>query len=237
MGRRQLRRTAYRTAKGTDFRAAHERHARLRAHRGDRVGRRRADLRHRGRGPPQLRGRRLRRAQQRGRLPQEPGRPRGARASSSRAWTRRSSTTRTSSSEHLGTVIPPGDNKFAALELRGVVGRQLHLRPAGRARGHAAAGVLPHQRGERGPVRAHADHRGRGFVGALRRGLLGAGVLERLAALRGRRADREAERADPVHHDPELVAERLQPRHQAGAGRDRGDRRVDRRQPRARSSR
>ena len=134
--------------------------------------------------------------------------------------------------EHFGTVIPPGDNKFAALNSAVWSRRQLHLRAAGRARRHAAAGVLPHQRGERGPVRADADHRRRGFVGALRRGLLGAGVLHRLAALRGRRADREAGRAHPVHHDPELVAERLQPRHQAGAGRDRGDRRVDRRQPR-----
>ena len=117
-------------------------------------------------------------------------------------------------------------------QLGGVVGWLVHLRAAGRARRHAAAGVLPHQRGERGPVRAHADHRRRGLVGALRRGLLGAGVLHRLAALRGGRAHRQARRAHPLHDDPELVAERLQPRHQAGAGRDRGDRRVDRRQPR-----
>ena len=32
-----------------------------------------------------------------------------------RAWTARSATTRSSCSEHFGTVIPPGDNKFAAL--------------------------------------------------------------------------------------------------------------------------
>ena len=86
-------------------------------------------------------------------------------------------TTPRSCSEHLGTVIPPGDNKFAALELRGVERRLVHLRAARRARRHAAAGVLPHQRGERRAVRAHADHRRRGRVGALRRGLLGAGVL------------------------------------------------------------
>ncbi len=95
--------------------------------------------------------------------------------------------------EHLGTVIPPGDNKFAGAKLRGVVGRQLHLRPARRPRRHAAPGLLPHQRGERGPVRAHADHRRRGFVGALRRGLLRSGVVRRLAALCGRRAHRGAE--------------------------------------------
>ena len=134
--------------------------------------------------------------------------------------------------KYFGTVIPPGDNKFAALNSAVWSGWLVHLRAAGRARRHAAAGVLPHQRGERGPVRAHADHRRRGLVGALRRGLLGAGVLDRLVALRGGRADRQAGRAHPLHDDPELVAERLQPRHQAGARRDRGDRRVDRRQPR-----
>ena len=37
----------------------------------------------------------------------------------------------------------------------------------------------------------------------------------RLAALRGRRADRQAGRADPLHDRAELVAERLQPRDQA----------------------
>ena len=168
----------------------------------------------------------------RGRVPQEPRRPRGAGHPLHRHGHGAHASTRSWCSEHFGTVIPPGDNKFAALNSRGVVGRLVHLRAAGRARRHAAAGLLPHQRGERGPVRAHADHRRRGLVGALRRGLLGAGVLDRLAALRGGRAHRQAERAHPLHDDPELVAERLQPRHQAGAGRDRGDRRVDRRQPR-----
>ena len=134
--------------------------------------------------------------------------------------------------EHFGTVIPPGDNKFAALNSAVWSGGELHLRAAGRARRDAAAGLLPHQRRERGPVRADADHRRRGRVGALRRGLLGAGVLDRLAALGGGRAHRQARCPHPLHHDPELVAQRLQPRHQAGARRDRGDGRVDRRQPR-----
>src|SRR5436190_2087883 len=40
-----------------------------------------------------------------------------------------------------------------------------------------------------------------------------------------------AVRADPLHHDPELVAERLQPRHEARPRRARGHGRVDRRQP------
>ena len=56
-------------------------------------------------------------------------------------------------------------------EHRGVVGWVLHLRPQGRARRHPAAGLLPDQHGEHGPVREDADHRRRGRVRALRRGL------------------------------------------------------------------
>src|SRR5881275_3716511 len=50
--------------------------------------------------------------------------------------------------------------------------------------------IIPHQRGEHGPVRAHADHRRRGRVRALRRGLHGAGLLVRLTSLGGRRDHR-----------------------------------------------
>ena len=48
----------------------------------------------------------------------------------------------------------------------------LHLRAARRARRHPAPGLLPDQRGEHGAVRADADHRGRGLLRALRRGML-----------------------------------------------------------------
>ena len=41
-------------------------------------------------------------------------------------------------------------------QLRGVVRRLVHLRAAGRQGGHAAAGVLPDQHREHGPVRADA---------------------------------------------------------------------------------
>ena len=183
------------------------------------------------RGRAQVPRRRHRAVRVRGRVPQEPRRPRGAGHplhDMDQALKRLPG--------HREAVLrhghPARRQQVRGAQLGGVVGRLVHLRAAGRARRHAAAGVLPHQRGERGPVRAHADHRRRRLVGALRRGLLGAGVLDRLAALRGGRAHRQAGRAHPLHDDPELVAERLQPRHQAGAGRDRGDRRVDRRQPR-----
>ena len=118
--------------------------------------------------------------------------------------------------EYFGTVIPVGDNKFSALNTVGVVRRLVHLRAQGRPRGHPAAGLLPDQHREHGPVRAHPDHRRRGRLRALRRGLHRADLLQRLAALRGRRDHREEGRPLPLHDHPELVEQRLQPRHQAG---------------------
>ena len=90
----------------------------------------------------------------------------------------------------------PGERQQARrAEHRGLVGRLVRLRPARRPRRDAAAGLLPHQHGEHGPVRAHDHHRRRGQLRALRRGLHRADVLERLAALRRRRAVRQARRA------------------------------------------
>ena len=117
-------------------------------------------------------------------------------------------------------------------QLVGVVGGLVHLRPARRRSGHAAAGLLPHQRREHGPVRADLDHRRRGLQGALHRGLLGPHLLHRLAAL-GRGGDRGgAVGSGHLHHHPELVRQRLQPGHQAGPGGDRGPHGMDRRQHR-----
>ena len=120
--------------------------------------------------------------------------------------------------EYFATVIPVGDNKFAALNTAVWSRRHLHLRAEGRARGDPAAGLLPDQHREHGPVRADADHRGRGRLRPLRRGLHRADLLLRLAALRGGGDHREDGRALPLHHDPELVEQRLQPGHQAGRG-------------------
>ena len=123
--------------------------------------------------------------------------------------------------KYFGTVIPPGDNKFAALNSAVWSGGSFIYVPPGVHVDMPLQAYFRINAENAGPVRAHADHRRRRFVGALRRGLLGAGVLHRLAALRGRRAHREARCAHPVHDDPELVAERLQPRHQAGGPRPR----------------
>ena len=97
----------------------------------------------------------------------------------------------------------------------GVVGRLVHLRAEGRARRHPAAGLLPDQHREHGPVRADPDHRRRGRLRALRRGLHRADLLQRLAALRGRRDHRQEGRPLPLHDHPELVQQRLQPGDQA----------------------
>ena len=134
--------------------------------------------------------------------------------------------------QYFGTIIPSNDNKFAALNTAVWSGGSFIYVPPGVQDRAAAPGLLPDQRREHGPVRADDDPRRRGRVRALRRGLHGADLLERLAALGGRRDRRQEGRPLPLHDDPELVEQRLQPRHQARGrlrGRDDG---VGRREPR-----
>ena len=134
--------------------------------------------------------------------------------------------------QYFGDDHPAERQQVRGAQLGRLVGRLVHLRAAGRPHRDAAAGLLPDQRREHGPVRADADHRRRGRLRALRRGLHGADLLVRLAALGGRRDHRQAARPLPLHDDPELVEQRLQPRHEARRrlrGRDDG---VGRRQPR-----
>ena len=81
--------------------------------------------------------------------------------------------------KYFATVIPPGRQQVRRAQLRRVVGRFVRLRAAGRRSEDAAAGLLPDQHREHGPVRAHADHRRQGLEGALHRGLHRAAVLDR----------------------------------------------------------
>ena len=134
--------------------------------------------------------------------------------------------------EYFGTVIPVGDNKFAALNTSVWSGGSFIYVPQGRPRRHPAAGLLPDQHREHGPVRADPDHRRRGRLRALRRGLHRPDLLLRLAALRGRGDHREEGRPLPLHDHPELVEQRLQPRHQARDLRGRRHHGVGRRQHR-----
>ena len=81
--------------------------------------------------------------------------------------------------EYFATIIPPERQQARRSELCGVVGRLVRIRAARRARRDAAAGVLPDQHRVDGPVRADADHRRRGLLRALRRGLHGAHLQHR----------------------------------------------------------
>ena len=72
-----------------------------------------------------------------------------------------------------------------------LVGRLVHLRAEGSPHRAAAPGLLPHQRGEHGSIRAHDDHCRRGRVRALRRGLHGADLLDRLTPLGSGRDHRQ----------------------------------------------
>ena len=95
----------------------------------------------------------------------------------------------------LGDDHPAQRQQTGGAELGRLVGRLLRLR-AGRGQGRdAAAGLLPDQHREHGPVRADADHLRGGRRRPLHRGLHGAGLLERLAALGGGRDRRQAELA------------------------------------------
>ncbi len=158
--------------------------------------------------------RRRRAVRLRGRLPQHPRGPREA----GRALPRHGPGARGAPGDRRGVLRhdhPARRQQVRRAELRGVVRRLVHLRAEGREGRHPAPGLLPHQHREHGPVRADADHRGRGLAGALRRGLHGPDLQHRVAALGGRGDRREEGRARPLHDDPELVEQRLQPRDEA----------------------
>ena len=84
--------------------------------------------------------------------------------------------------QYFGTIIPQNDNKFAALNSAVWSGGSFIYVPPG-VRIECRCRQLPDQRREHGPVRADADHRRRGRLRALRRGLHGADLLLRLAPL------------------------------------------------------
>ena len=104
--------------------------------------------------------------------------------------------------------------------------------PQGRALPDGAVDLLPHQRRQHRPVRAHADHRRRGRLRQLPRGLHGADARREPAARRGGRAGRARRRADQVLDGAELV-----PGRQGGQGRHLQLRHQARQVPRARTRR
>ena len=127
---------------------------------------------------------------------------------------------------------PAERQQVRGAELGRLVGWLVRLHSRRRQGRRAAPGLLPDQRREHGPVRAHADHLREGLLRPLRRGLHRADLFDQLAALGGGRDHRQGGRSLPLHDDPELVEERLQPRHQARRGLQERDDGVGRWQPR-----
>ena len=134
--------------------------------------------------------------------------------------------------QYFGTVIPPGDNKFAALNSAVWSGGSFIYVPPGV---HVDMPLQAY-------FRINAEN-----AGQFERTLIIADEGASVHYVEGCSAPvystdslhsavveliAKPERAHPLLDDPELVAERLQPRDQARARRDRIDRRVDRRQPR-----
>jgi len=76
--------------------------------------------------------------------------------------------------KYLGSVVPQSDNFYRGAQLGGVLRRLVRLRAGGRALPDGAFDLLPHQREEHRPVRAHAHHRGQGRLCFLSRRLHGA---------------------------------------------------------------
>ena len=134
--------------------------------------------------------------------------------------------------EYFASVIPAGDNKFAALNTAVWSGGSFIYVPPGV---HVDIPLQAYFRintenmGQFERTLIIADE---GSYVHYVEGCTAPIYKSRLAALRGRRDHREEERPRALHDDPELVQQRLQPRHQAGdrgRGRDDG---VDRRQHR-----
>ena len=151
----------------------------------------------------------------RGRVPQDQGRARRDRRDLHRHGLRALRDYPDLVKEHFGTVIPPNDNKFAALNTAVWSGGSFIYVPPGV---HVDIPLQAY-------FRINAENMGQfertliiadeGSLRALRRGLLGPDLHERLAALRRRRDQGEEGRARPLHDDPELVDQRVQPRHEA----------------------
>jgi hypothetical protein len=134
--------------------------------------------------------------------------------------------------KYLGTVVPPTDNYYAALNSAVYTDGTFVYVPKTPAARWSCQHLLPHQYRQHRPVRAHADRRRRGQLRQLPGGLHGAAARREPAARRGGGADRHGRRRDQVLDGAELVPGRrerrrrhLQLRHQA--------RRLPRRAPRS----
>ena len=134
--------------------------------------------------------------------------------------------------EYFGSIIPAGDNKFAALNTAVWSGGSFIYVPKG------VNVEIPLQ----AYFRINTENMGQfertliivdeGAYVHYVEGLHRADLQVRLAAFGRRRDHRQARGPVPLHHDPELVEQRLQPGHEAGPGRGGRDHGMDRRQHR-----
>ena len=86
--------------------------------------------------------------------------------------------------EYFATIIPPNDNKLAALNSAVWSGGSFVYVPEGVHVEMPLQAYFRINTENDGPVRAHADHRRRGLLRALRRGLHGADVQRRTRCTR-----------------------------------------------------
>ena len=155
-----------------------------------------------------------------------------SRASSSSTPTPRCGSTPELFQEYFGTVIPVGDNKFAALNTSVWSGGSFIYVPKGvhvdiPLQAYFRINTENMGQFERTLIIVDEDayvHYVEGCTAPI--------YSLRLAALRGRRDHREEGRPLPLHDHPELVEQRLQPRHQARDLRGRRHHGVGRRQHR-----
>ena len=109
---------------------------------------------------------------------------------------------------YLGSVVPYADNAFATLNSAVFSDGSFAYIPPGVRCPMGAFDVLPHQRREHRPVRAHADHRRCGKLRELSRRLHRAHARREPAPCRGGRTRRPRGRRDQVLDGAELVPRR-----------------------------
>ena len=141
------------------------------------------------RGGAQVPGRRRRAVRERSHLPLAARGPREAGRDLPRHGFRRARAPG-AGQEVLRHDHPVQRQQVRRAQLGGLVGWLVHLRAARSPDRRAAAGLLPHQRREHGPVRADADHRRQGRVRALRRRVHRADLHHEQPALGGGRDHR-----------------------------------------------
>ncbi len=134
--------------------------------------------------------------------------------------------------KYFATVIPPGDNKFAALNSAVWSGGSFVYVPPGvevKTPLQAYFRINTENMGQFERTLIIAD---KGSKVHYIEGCTAPKFSTVVAALGSRRIDRDGRRLDPLHDDPELVPQHLQPRHQARRRVQECDGRMGRRQHR-----